>query len=77
SMFFVYEIRKSFKRCSFLLLLVRNYFSQKAGRIILICLSARPSSHAALTLAFRALPCRLDCRSANQIFSNCPFWKKE
>ncbi|MBR1480226.1 MAG: hypothetical protein IJ599_05070 [Alphaproteobacteria bacterium] len=52
-----------------------NYFFQKAGSIILICPSAKPSSHAALTLAFRAAPSRLDCRSANQVFPTAPFGK--
>ena len=53
-----------------------NYFSQRATRIILICLFAKPSSHAALTLAFRAAPFKLDCRSANQEFFFAPFGKK-
>ncbi|MBR1479458.1 MAG: hypothetical protein IJ599_00970 [Alphaproteobacteria bacterium] len=54
----------------------RNYFSKKAVRIVLICLFAKPSSHATLTLAFWALPCRLDCRSANQFIFLVPFGKK-
>jgi hypothetical protein len=36
-----------------------------------------PSSHAALTLAFRASPFKLDCSLANQVLFLVPFGKKQ
>ena len=66
---------ESYSIYGFRLTSIINYFFQKAGRIVLICLSAKPSSLAELTLAFWAAPFRFDCRSANQGFFFAPFEK--
>ncbi|MBR1479556.1 MAG: hypothetical protein IJ599_01495 [Alphaproteobacteria bacterium] len=52
-------------------------FFQKAGRIVLICLSAKPSSHAAPTACFSgcALQAWLPLGKSGLFLR--PFWKKQ